>query len=567
MIILGIAFLADASACIVKDGQLLAAISEERLNRVKLWYGVPHLAIKKVLEIVGITMDDVDLIATHGKASSEPDIAAFDRKRTQINKSALSDAMRKIQLQALDDRYTRESRVFRDRTPAYLEEIQKYGKPVITYPHHTAHAASAYYGSGWGKCVVLTIDGWGEDASSTLWECADGEMERVSFSNTFDSLGYFYGSVTKSLGFTPHRHEGKVLGLAAYGDLDSECSSVINDMVCYDAENRCFEGLMQNGIYKPSYNNPELDEVVHSYSRENISAAVQTRLENIVCELVKDIKNDGLKVAVAGGIFANVKLNQRIRELDHVDSVYVFPNMGDGGLSVGSAWLAYREKTAKSPQPMRTALLGNDLGEQEIVTALEQSGLHYERFENITKQVGRLLARGDVVVRAQGRMEFGPRALGNRSIMYKCGDPAVNNWLNTRLDRSEFMPFAPATLSEQANKFYVGLDGSEEAASYMTMTCDCTDKMVSDSPAAVHVDRTARPQLINSHNYPDFYKIMMEYQKLTGLSSLINTSFNMHEEPIVCSAEDSIRAFKASTLPWLALGHYLVSWGRESDYA
>lgn len=558
MIILGVAFLSDASACVLRDGELLSAISEERINRVKLWNGVPHRAIAKALEIAGVTLDQVDIIATHGAAAQTPDLAPFIAKRESILRSQLSEAIKEVQLASLDERLERERRVLSERTPGYLDEIAEYGKRLAIVPHHKAHAASAYFGSGWETCHVLTADGWGEDGSSTLWYCEDGELHPLGRSHTFDSLGYFYGSVTKSLGFVPHRHEGKVLGLAAFHKGVNCAYPVIRDMVAYDKTNRRFLGLMENGIYKPQYDNLELNAALQGVSREEAAAAVQRRLEEVVCEAVSSIPQSSTRLALAGGVFANVKLNQRIRELANISEVYVFPNMGDGGLSVGAAWLAYWEEVGRRPSAFRTALLGNAPSEQEILVAIDKSGLLATKHDNIAEKVGELLAEGNVVVRVNGRMEFGPRSLGNRSILYRCGEPDVNVWLNARLARSEFMPFAPATLVEHADKYYLGLEGGRLAAPFMTMTFDCTQRMIEESPAAVHVDQTARPQLIAKKDYPDFHAILSAYYRLTGKASVINTSFNMHEEPIVCTAEDAIRAFKASALPWLALGNYLV---------
>jgi carbamoyltransferase len=300
------------------------------------------------------------------------------------------------------------------------------------------------------------------------------------------------------------------------------------------------------------------------HSREDVAAAAQRRLEEVVCEAVAGLGGQGARISLAGGVFANVKLNQRLCELPNVGDVYVFPNMGDGGgLSVGAAWLAHQEATSSRPEPMRTALLGNDLDEDEILRAIAESGLHAKKQSNINETIAELLAKGHVVARASGRMEFGPRALGNRSILYRCDEPEVNQWLNARLARSEFMPFAPASLSESAELLYRGLDKGRNAAPYMTMTFDCTERMTVESPAAVHVDETARPQLVDSSTYPDFHAVLTRYRKLTGKSSVVNTSFNMHEEPIVCSAADAIRAFRASSLPWLALGDYLVAGDAE----
>jgi carbamoyltransferase len=189
---------------------------------------------------------------------------------------------------------------------------------------------------------------------------------------------------------------------------------------------------------------------------------------------------------------------------------------------------------------------------------LRTSGYRHARHNDIEQRVAGLIADGHVVARCDGPMEFGPRALGSRSILYKATEPDVNQWLNDRLGRSEFMPFAPATRIEDAADCYKGIDGGLEAAQYMTMTFDCTDLMRSESPAAVHVDGSARPQIIWREQYPGFHGIITEYKKLTGCRSVINTSFNMHEEPIVRTAEDAVRAFAAGRLPYLALGNFLV---------
>jgi carbamoyltransferase len=349
-----------------------------------------------------------------------------------------------------------------------------------------------------------------------------------------------------------------VLGLAAYSKGNTEVYSIFKDMVRYDQDILGFRGLMENGVYKPNYDNPELFEKIKKYSREDVSSEAQKRLEEVVCKLVSDLKGTHLKIGLAGGIFANVKLNQRILSMENVDDIFVFPNMGDGGLSVGSAYLAYHKNTKKMPSPFTSAFLGAPLKNNEILNELSKSGLEYRYKVNIEKEIATLLASDYVVVRVNGKMEFGPRALGNRSILYKCTKTDVNQWLNAKLNRSEFMPFAPMTLSECVNKYYINISKNSCAAKYMTVTVDCTDIMCNESPAAVHVDRTARPQIITKESYPGIYKILDEYRKQTGFCSIINTSFNMHEEPIVCTAKDAIRAFKDSALPWMAIGNYLV---------
>jgi carbamoyltransferase len=194
-----------------------------------------------------------------------------------------------------------------------------------------------------------------------------------------------------------------------------------------------------------------------------------------------------------------------------------------------------------------------------LEAALNDAGLRFDRHHDIELEIARLIADNQVVGRFDGRMEYGPRALGNRSILYPAQDPDVNQWLNHRLGRTEFMPFAPATLYEDRHENYLHIDGAEFTAQFMTITFDCTPSMKEQCPAAVHVDGTARPQLVSETSNPSFYRVLSEYKRLTGVSSVINTSFNMHEEPIVCSPEDAIRAFVDGRLDYLAIGPFLAT--------
>ena len=557
MIILGISFLSDASACLLVNGKIITAISEERINRKKLWNGIPLKSIDKVLEISGIVMDDVDYIATHGTHLKKPDYEAFQNSINKIKSSNLSNDLKNIQISALDERYKKELKIISERTPKYLEEIYKLGKKVYVYEHHHAHAATAFYGSGWDQSFVLTADGWGEDGSNSFWEGNGSDMNKISHSPTIDSLGYFYGSITKSLGFTPHRHEGKILGLAAY-DTKQESYETIKEMISYDRENHKFSGDMHKGIYKPSYDNPELDDAISKYSREDVASSTQRRLEEVIFEFLSGINDNNIRISLAGGVFANVKVNQRIKDHPSVSDVYVFPNMGDGGLAIGAAWLAYVELTGNKPDSLDTALLGNSVSDSQILLELQKTNLDYQKKSSINIEIAKLLSKGEVVAKVSGSMEFGPRALGNRSILYRATDSSVNSWLNQNLNRSEFMPFAPMTLIDDVDKYFENINGGMLPAKYMTMTFDCTQLMVDEAPATVHVDKTARPQFISKDDYPDMYEVISEYKKLTGLSNIVNTSFNMHEEPIVCNELDAINSFIKSGIKWMALGSYLV---------
>ena len=261
-------------------------------------------------------------------------------------------------------------------------------------------------------------------------------------------------------------------------------------------------------------------------------------------------------VVLSGGVTANVKMNQRIHEIEEVERIFVYPNMGDGGCGTGLAllWSAKGKKL----ETYSNVYYGPEYSASEIEQELQRAGLRYERPADLVREVATRVHAGEVIGRFAGRMEYGPRALGNRTILYHAREPEVNQWLNKRLGRTEFMPFAPVTLWEAREKCYVGLEGAEHAAEFMTITFDCTEFMRANCPAAVHVDGTARPQLVRREVNPEYHAILSEYEKLSGIPCLINTSFNMHEEPIVCSPRDAVRAFLLGHLDGLAIGPFFV---------
>jgi len=573
MNILGINFLSEASAALIQDGKVIAAASEERFNRIKMFYGYPESAIKYVLEAANLRMPDIDFIATTGKSPGKPDEKAYEEKREAIRESSLGQELKEHQLKKLEERHAREALVLGERTPGNIRQLEKLGPKVIAVEHHMAHAGAAYYESGFKEATVITCDGWGENASNILCEAKNGSIEKISYSNTFDSLGYYYGSITKHLGFKPHRHEGKILGLAAFGNADATLA-LMRKMIGFDRERQRFIGKIEEGIYLPFFDNDNLARVFKTgqkterekgiFTREDISAGLQRVLEETVTDYVKNLNLKNRNIALAGGVFANVKLNQRIRELKGVKNVFIYPNMGDGGLAVGSALLVYAEKVGLRPSRVKDVYLGPGFSDEEILGEIKKEGLAFEEHSDIEGKVAELLLENKVVARFDGRMEWGPRALGNRSILYTPSDRTVNDWLNKRLNRTEFMPFAPVSIKENAGKCYLGYKEDHIAADFMTITYDCTDEMKRTQPAVVHVDGTARPQIIEKGVNKSYYTITKNYHKLAGLPSMINTSFNMHEEPIVCTPYDAIRSFKTGHLDYLAIGKYLLkNDGRE----
>ncbi|ATX79589.1 carbamoyltransferase [Mariprofundus aestuarium] len=560
MIVLGINDIShhNTSAALIRGGEVIAAIEEERLSRVKLDNSYPHAAINEVLKIAGVSANQIDHVALSGldHAHQRP---ALDRLYKHIAELAKEDDdirsfYRKQQL----NRYTR---VFRSR-PKMPEAFTS--KPLSIIEHHQAHAASAYFSSPFKgeKVGVISMDGSGDFSWGSAWIGEHGKMQHVEHLHALNSLALLYSAFTIFLGFKATRHEGKVLGLAAFGKPDPLYSRLM-ELANPDDWNHLLHAklakctLRQHGDMAQN----SIAELTEGLSKEDIAAGLQAFTEKLVCDKVAAYaaEMDVSYLALAGGIFANVKLNQRILELPGIDNIYIHPNMGDGGLAAGAALQAYADlNPGELPRFMNNIYLGTAITDESAEEALNEAGISYQRPENMAKAAAELLASGKVVARACGGMEYGPRALGNRTVMAPCSDPEINDWLNKKFQRTEFMPFAPVILEDYCTDYFPGWKPDHKAARFMTLTYDAADIAKENIPAAVHVDQTARPQVILREDNEGYYDILREFHALTGVPSVINTSFNMHEEPIVCTASDAIRAFLDAKLDALILGPFLI---------
>jgi carbamoyltransferase len=573
MIVLGITDSITSGATLVADGKVLAAVSEERLNRQKMAMGFPDHSITNVLKIASLEMKDIDhvVVATNSlfwrpEAIKLPD---YFRKPKGLSRDLFLSSGSFFSKWTGGSEFSRQvyyrlktvlTRSRKSKIKEVLAQRWGYRGEVSFMDHHLAHCASAYFTSGMNNAAVISLDGAGDGCSSQAYRVEDGTFRLLNKIDSYDSIGNYYAYITHICGFVAHKHEGKITGLAAYGK--PTYLELLRRYLRYE-EGRikntgaCFDWSAIQKIQK---------DLGGDFSKEDLATSMQCILEEIVTQYVDCwVRKAGVSdVALAGGVFANVKLNQRIHNLESVETIFIHPGMGDEGLATGAALLRCFQLCKKTGTPFKFGQIENvywgpEFSETEMKDAVTASGCRYEYHRDIEEKIARLLADGKVVARFSGRMEYGPRALGNRSILYQATDTKVNDWLNKRLKRTEFMPFAPVTLKEFTHQCYKDMNGAEVPARFMTITFDCTDWMKKHCPAVVHVDGTARPQIIDSEREPEYYKIVDEYRKITGLPSVINTSFNMHEEPIVCTPEDAIRAFKEGHLDYLALGHYLLS--------
>lgn len=577
MLVLGLIDTKPSTAAVLDGGRILAAVAEERLCRWKLAGGMPRAAIDQALRDSNVDARDVELVAVAQKTApwqSEP--VPFDgwfddpARRSSLFLRAGAELAPWVGRLPPARRAHRAIKTFlhRDRRrllPALLRDAHRIAAPVAFLDHHAAHAASAYFTGTLDPCLVVTLDGGGDGRSGSVHLGRDGHLEPLASVESYHSLGNLYSYVTELCGFRAEKHEGKITGLAALGE--PRFADGLRRFVRY-----VFPGRIRYGV--PMYHRSALRRLRAALppgfdaerDRADLAASIQVVLEEVAVGFVRHwLQRTGARsLAVAGGVFANVKLNQRLHEMPEVDRLWIHPAMDDGGLAVGGALLAQARRSA-DPASLRSRLphvyLGPDLDADEIDRAIEsvrERGLRVARPDDLADAVAAHLEAGRTVARCVGRMEYGPRALGHRSVLHQADDVGVHERLNRRLRRTEFMPFAPATLAEHAEERYRGLGVAADAARFMTATFEVTDAMRRESPAAVHVDATARPQIVDVDTAPDLHAILRAYHHRTGVPTLLNTSFNLHEEPIVATAADAIRAFVEAELDVLALGDWLI---------
>lgn len=574
----------DAGVSLLVDGEVAAAIDEERLSRAKRDGNFPARAFEEALRIAEVDPGQIDVVAFVDRRSPWQTWFVW----SYAIEAALRAGVRPWGYLAFWSRQMLDTR----RVPP--PSVTTHDRRFIE--HHRCHAASAYYPSPWPRATVVTLDGMGDfSIGGSVSRGCDGELKLLRRSNGYFSPGHFYMIVTEYLGFTPGRHEGKITGLAAHGDPHKAYGTMERiiryrpgklDFVAGPVAEEFFNVIrsrpgtrtrqwyaqdqwdaarvpIEDG-YTPD-DDVGLDyfrQAWRGYSREDIAAAAQKRFEDVIADYVIDaVRLTGeRRLALAGGCFANVRLNQRLAELPDLEGIYIHPNMSDGGLATGAALLVHEERRRRAGsaayvhRPWDSVRLGPAYGDAEVVAALANRGVTPKRPPDLVERTARALADGQVVGWFQGRMEYGPRSLGNRSLLARADDASMPARLNARLHRTEFMPFAPILADEEAASSLRGWRPEHVASRFMTITYEVEPAVAALVPAVVHVDGTARPQVLRREDQPLLHDVLTRYRTLTGIPCLINTSFNMHEEPIVCTPEDALTAVVRGAADVLVLG-------------
>lgn len=547
----------SAIAIVAPDGTPLFAAALERFSRVKQ-DGRPPFAL-----IDQLPWQRISKVAISTENSFEWPLTSESQLLQTRLKEVRSDGLRHDQ--PFYD--------FLERLPCEKEFVC----------HQLAHAASAFWGSGFGEALCLTYDGGMCNSPWFGGLYAANRRSGIRCLDQFSALHYakvtsLYTFVTALLGFTPNKHEGKITGLAAYGKPTDRCRALLNNW--FEEEFAKIESVMEWVFAYSSDLAPMLltndakiqpfRNAAQEFSREELAATVQEFAELHVLELLDKANALGWSsdnICLAGGLFANVKINQRVVEAGF-SKLFVAPPMTDDGTALGAAWHVLSRKSEFRPQPLHSMCLGASFTGEAIKDLLERECIQYTTPTDVANKVAELLAAGSVVAVFQGKMEFGPRALGNRSILAQATRSDINHSLNERLNRTEFMPFAPVSRFEDAASCYLDIDRVSHAAEFMTVTVNCTESMAMECPAVVHIDGTARPQLVSAEGNPFIHAVLTQYKILSNKSALVNTSFNIHEEPIVCSPEDALHGFFESGLDWLYLGYgYLISFNENKETA
>lgn len=560
----------DCSACLVQDGMVIAAAEEERFTRVKhgkrpvpfTTWQLPFHAIDYCLGEAGIALAEVDHVAY----SYDPGLllgpaGAGASIELPLQPSAHAAGPNGPWEPLFLSYLVNAPRQLAGGAPHHLKrrfQGVRHDGPFRWHfvEHHLAHEASAFLASPFEECAVLTMDGRGERATTSYGVFRDRQYQRIKQINLPHSLGLLYESLTDYLGFLHSSDEYKVMALASYGE--PVYAPLLREIVRYQGEG---EYEMMPVQWEKLLGPARQRGAEMTRRHMNIARSLQLVLEETVLRMAAWLRAESgqERLCMAGGVALNCVANSRLRDAGIFSEVWVQPAAGDAGTALGAAlWIDSRQGAAP-PQRWRMehAFLGPAYDEAEIEQALRYAKLSYRRVDDMAEAAADLLAQNKVLGWFQGRMEFGPRALGARSILASPIDPAMQGHLNQIKDREDFRPVAPVVLEEEAAAWFAGAG----KAPFMLFVFDVRPDKADRIPAVRHVDGTARVQTINRAQHPLYYDLLRAFERRTGVPVLVNTSFNTRGEPVVCTPRDALESYCTTPLDALAIGPFLLEKG------
>lgn len=594
-VILGIQEAHDASASLMVDGEIVAAAQEERFSGLKGDYGFPEGAINSCLKSAGLTTADIDYVAlashnwnpvlTKIKRNANFSVDDWVKEQTDFWKPRMFEG-KDVPLWNLfkdrkdfryDDTYDMDHLLKGYMDKSEMEQMAVIRKDTVakrlgvdiskihTITHEECHTFYSYFGSFIrDKALLLTAEGCGDYSNGTV-SIFDPENGRKEIACTHDNhIGHIYQYMTLILGMKPAQHEYKVMGMAPYANIKEVEKSyeVFKDILKVDGMNIVFNKKPKDLYF-------HFRDALHGHRFDGIAGAVQKFTEELLCEWVGNcIKETGIgKVCFSGGVAQNIKAAKSIMEVDGLEDLYVCPAAGDSSLPIGACYYAMwnhlkeNNKSTDVLKPLDNIYLGPEFSDEDIKKEIEASKAaeRYDVYENVTyEDVAKRLAAGDIIARCSGRMEFGLRALGNRSIIADARRHETLRKINSAIKFRDFwMPFTPTVLAERADDYIV--NDKKVMSPFMTMAFDSTEKARKDLVSALHpADFTARPQLLEEKRNPEYYKLLKAFEKETGAGGFLNTSFNLHGDPIVLGPKEAIYTLDNSDLDGLLMNKTLL---------
>jgi carbamoyltransferase len=556
MLTLGINYsqMHDSSACLVRDGELVFAVAEERISRMKHDARFPVNAIRACLEFGGVSAQQLDEVCFGWQvagAAFRHDLKCYATGQMPATYlSGLNSTLHFLSMWHQEGGAKRFTQIFGE-TKARMRFVE----------HHLAHAISAYAYSGFADAAVVVMDGRGAWEATSIWHGHDGRLEHVLTIPFPDSVGYFYSEFTEYLGFQRNSDEWKVMGLAPYGKPGVDLRAFIEpNAEPYKVYAR---RLVANGIgpfmeMEKRFGPRRVPESEIEERHKDVAYAVQDACEIAMMSVVQLAmqKTKSRNVCLAGGVALNSKANGKILASGMADGFFVQPAASDDGVALGAALAPYMDKDGRLPnKAMRHGYWGPEFGEEEIEKALRTYKLKYSRANDVATAAAEMLAKGKILGWFQGRMEFGPRALGSRSILADPRDPEMNAKVNNAVKfREWWRPFAPSMKKEAAGEY---LESATDSP-FMIVTAQVKREKRTVIPSVTHVDGSARPQTVEKQINPLYWRLIDEFERRTGVGVIMNTSFNLRGEAIVHTPTDAIRTFFSSGMDAMVMGSFVM---------
>jgi carbamoyltransferase len=535
----------NTSACLIEDGKLIAFAEEERFTKIKhAPRMIPQNAIEYCLNKAGISIKEVDFIAVGYESvfrSWAKDIFTNFWEQNWGKLIPENGAYLEYFIRTM-------------RLKQYFLDLDKSGeawKKLRYVNHHLAHAASTARFSGFDESIIISIDGTGENNAGLFGYYKNGKIFSLKTVPMNQSLGWIYGNATEICGFKKHSHEGKLMGLAAYGNVKP---SLLKEIAELREDGYYLKAGWVKRFEKRFRKRGKNEEITQYY--KDLAATVQNFLEEAVSRVAKSLqqKTKIRNVCLAGGVTLNCDMNSKIIGLDSFDNIFIQPAANDAGTALGAAAEVYFQETGNQCKKLSSPYFGPDYSEEKIEDILKESKLKYRIISEL-KEVAQMIFDGKIVGWFSGKMEFGPRALGGRSILANPSLSGIKDKINKEVKHREpWRPFAPSILKEHAAEYFENYYSSP----YMLLTFKTKKERIKDIQAAIHIDETARVQEVSKETNPRYYELISEFYKLSGIPAVLNTSLNDNGQPICLTPEDAIRTFYSTGIDIMVIENFIL---------